>query len=96
MQGYFFWAFYSFPLNYMSVFMPIPHFFDYCSFGLSFETRRSSQMAIAVNNLPANAGDLRDSGSHHESRRSLGGEQPNPVFLPGESHGQRSLASHSP
>jgi len=53
-------------------------------------------MAIAVNNLPANAGDLRDSGSHRESGRSLGREQPNPVFLPGESYGQRSLASHSP
>ena len=53
-------------------------------------------MAIAVNNLPANAGDLRDSGSHHESRRSLGGEQPNPVFLPGKFHGQRSLAGYSP
>ena len=24
------------------------------------------------------------------------GMQPNPVFLPGESHGQRSLASYSP
>ena len=37
------------------------------------------------------------------SIRSLGGEdpwrrkwQPTPVFLPGESHGQRSLAGYSP
>ena len=27
---------------------------------------------------------------------SLGGEDPTPVFLPGECHGQRSLESYSP
>ena len=50
-----------------------------------------------VKNLPANAGDTRD------VVRSLGGEEPledgmetPPVFLPGESHGQRSLAGYSP
>ena len=49
-----------------------------------------------VNNPSANAGDLRDMGS------ILGGEDPleegisTPVFLPGESHGQRSLAGYSP
>ena len=48
-------------------------------------------------NSPAKAGDVRDAGS------SLGREdprrrawQPSPVFLPGESHGQRSLAGYSP
>ena len=38
-----------------------------------------------VKNLPANAGDIRDVGV-----------QPTPVFLPGESHGQRSLEGCSP
>ena len=41
------------------------------------------------NNPPANAGDP---GSIHGS----GGWQPTPVFLPGESHGQRSLAAYHP
>ena len=50
-----------------------------------------------VKNPPANAGDVRDAGSIPESERSRGGRTwlPTPVFLPGESHGQRSLASYS-
>ena len=52
-------------------------------------------MELDANTLPANAGDLRDSGSHPESGRSLGGEHPNPVFLPEESQGQRSLEGYS-
>ena len=55
-------------------------------------------MALAVKNLPAKAGDIRDLGPVPGSgripwRRAL---QPTPVFLPGESHGQRSLAGYSP
>ena len=51
-----------------------------------------------VKNLPANAGDARDTGSIPGSgrfpwRRAW---QLHPVFLPGESHGQRSLAGYSP
>ena len=46
-----------------------------------------------VKNPPASAGDIKDMGS-------LGLEdnawQSIPVFLPGESHGQRSLAGNSP
>ena len=40
-----------------------------------------------VKNPPANAGDIRDSGSILGSGRSLGGraQQPTLVFLPGES-----------
>ena len=53
--------------------------------------------ATVVENPPANARDT-------EARvRSLGREEPleeematTPVFLPGESHGQRSLVGHSP
>ena len=54
-------------------------------------------MALEVKNPPANAGDIRDED------QSLGREdpleegiQPAPVFLPGESHGQRSLVGYSP
>ena len=51
-----------------------------------------------VKNPPANTGDIRVSGSIPESgkipwRRAW---QPTPVFLPGESHGQRSLEGYSP
>ena len=48
-------------------------------------------MMLLVKNPSANAGDVRDSGSIPES-----GRQPTPVFLPGQSHGQRSLAGYSP
>ena len=50
----------------------------------------------AVKNLPANIGDTRDLGSVPGLGRSPGIGKGNPVFLPGESHGQRSLASYSP
>jgi len=50
-----------------------------------------------VKNLPANAGDLRLGFNpwvgNIPRRRTW---QPTPVFLPGEFHGQRSLAGYSP
>ena len=51
-----------------------------------------------VKNLPANAGAARDVGLIPGSgqipwRRK---RQPTPVFLPGKSHAQRSLADYSP
>ena len=51
-----------------------------------------------VKNPPANAGDIRDLGSIPRSGRSPGGGNgtPTPLFLPGESHGQRSLEGCSP
>ena len=51
-----------------------------------------------VKNTPANAGDIRDVGSIPGSGRSPWRRawQPIPVFLPGESHGQRRLVSYSP
>ena len=55
-----------------------------------------THVALVVKNPPANAGDLRDTGLIPGSERSLGEGQPTPVFLPGESHGQRSLAGYSP
>ena len=55
-------------------------------------------MVLVIKNQPANAGDVRDSGLIPEVGRSPGGGhgKPIPVFLPGESHGQRSLEGYSP
>ena len=46
-----------------------------------------------VKNLPAN---VEDAGLISGSGRSPRKWQPTPVFLPGNSHGQRSLAGYSP
>jgi len=58
---------------------------------------RASQATLVIKNPPTNAGDVRDVGP------SLGGGIPwrrawqiTPVFLPGESHGQRSQVGESP
>ena len=52
-------------------------------------------MVLVVRNLPANAGGVRDTSSIPGSERSLE-KEPTPPFLPGESHGQRSLAGYGP
>ena len=49
-----------------------------------------------VKNLPANAGDVGDVGSIPGLGGSPEGGQHTLVFLPRESHGQRSLAGYSP
>ena len=50
-------------------------------------------MALVVKNLPANAGDVRNTDLIPRSGRSPGGghDKTNPVFLPQKSHGHRSL-----
>ena len=58
----------------------------------------ASQVVLVVKNPHANAEDIRDEGLIPELgrfpwRRAW---QPTPVFLPGESHGQRRLAGYSP
>ena len=52
----------------------------------------------AVKNLPASAGDPGDRGLIPGLGRYPGEGKwlPTPVFLPRESHGQRSLAGYSP
>ena len=56
--------------------------------------------ALMVKNLPADAGDVRNMGSIPGMGRSPGEDLlewlPNPIFLPGKSHGQRSLVGSSP
>ena len=59
---------------------------------------KSSQVALVVKNMLANVGDITDAGSipwvgKIPWRKKW---QPTPVFLPGESHGQRSLVGYSP
>ena len=51
----------------------------------------SSPMAQVVKNPPANAGDIRDTGLISGSGRFPrgGNGSPTPIFLPGESHGQK-------
>ena len=50
-----------------------------------------------VKNLPASAGDARDADLIRGSGRPLEeGTATIPVFLPGASHGQRSLVGYSP
>ena len=53
---------------------------------------------LIVKNPPANAEDIKDVGAIPGSGRSpwRRARQPTPVFLPGASHGQRSLANYSP
>ena len=58
---------------------------------------RASQVALVVKNLPANA-DVERHRFEPWARRIPWRRawQPTPVFLPRESHGQRSLAGYSP
>ena len=58
---------------------------------------RASQVALVVKKLPADAGNIR-CGFNPWVRNSPWRRawQHTPVFLPGESHGQRSLLGHSP
>ena len=51
-----------------------------------------------VKNLPANAGGVRDMSLNPVSGRfpGEGHGNPSPVFLPGKSHEQMSLAGYSP
>ena len=53
---------------------------------------------LLVKNLPANTGDIRDVGLIPGSGRFPWKRKwrPTPVFVPGESHGQRSLVGYNP
>ena len=50
-------------------------------------------MMLVVKNTPANAGDIRNTCQEDPLEE---GVQPTAIFLPGESHGQGSLAGYSP
>ena len=55
----------------------------------------ASQVTLMVKNTPANAGDcgLIPGWGRSPWRKA---RQPTPVFLPGDSHGQRSLVGYNP
>ena len=56
----------------------------------------ASQVVLLVRNLPANAEDIRDVGSTPGLEDPLEkGMTTTPGFLPGESHGQRSLVGYN-
>ena len=57
-----------------------------------------SQVALVGKNPPANAGDIREASFDLWVRKFPWRRkwQPTPVFLPGKSHGQRSLVGYSP
>ena len=58
---------------------------------------RASQVALVVKNLPAKAGDIRAVGSLLDWKTPWKRAwQPTPVFLPGESHRQRSQVGYGP
>ena len=56
----------------------------------------ASQDVLVVQNPPANAGDIRDTGLIPGSGRSPGEGNGNLLQLPGEFHGQGSLMNYSP
>ena len=54
-------------------------------------------LAQLVKNLPTNAGDTKDAGSIPGWEDPLEEKMATPpLFLPGKSHGQRSLGGYSP
>ena len=61
-------------------------------------SNRASQLTLVVKNLPANAGDIRDSGSIPGLGRCPGGGHGNPLQYSclENPHGQRRLAGYSP
>ena len=50
-------------------------------------------MVLVVKNLPDNAGGIGDRAGEDPLEEGMAAS---PVFMPGESHGQRSLAGYSP
>ena len=56
----------------------------------------ASQMALLVKNLPFSAGRHKSCGFDPWVRKTPEGGKPHPVFLPGESHGQKSLEGYNP
>ena len=64
-----------------------------CRYNICIYNIGASQVVLVVKNLPASAGDIRDVGSIPGSGRSPGKGNGNLLqyFLPGKSHGQRSL-----
>ena len=67
---------------------PSPKAYNIFKYGMEYELWRASQVALVVKNPPAKQGVR-----NFLWRRA---QQPTPVFLPGESHRQKSLVGYSP
>ena len=65
------------------------------SFGFSYLSFWAPQVVLLAKNSSANAGDRRLGFSPWVRNNWRRAWQPTPVFLPGESHGQRSLEGYS-
>ena len=59
-------------------------------------TNSASQLALMVKDSPANAGDIKRHGPWIRKIPWRRAWQPTPILLPGEPHGQRSLAAYCP
>jgi len=59
-------------------------------------SRSTSQMALEVKNPSANAGDKRPGFESWVGKIPWKEIQPTSVFLPGEPHGQKTLAGYRP
>ena len=68
------------------------------AFGQTWTHPRASHVALVGKNLPASAGDIRDSDLTPELGRSPGGGHGNPLqcYCLENPHGQRNLAGYSP
>ena len=77
-----------------------PHLsrFEFCYYIMTLRHHklRASWLVLVVKNSPPNVGDTREVGLIPGLGRPPEGGKPTPVFWPGESHGQRSLADYSP
>ena len=65
---------------------------------MQFQGGGTSEVALVVKNLPANAGDIRDTGLIPGLGRSPGGSRGNPLQYSclENPHGQSSLVGYSP
>ena len=70
------------------------HFNSRCKFLCCYLCLKASHVVLVVKNLPDNVGDTSSILGQEDPLEE--GWQPTPVFLPGESHGQRSLVGYSP
>ena len=71
---------------------------ELAGFNPNMGTFEASQVVFVVKNLPANAGRCkrREFDPWVQKIPWRRAQQPTPVFLPGESHGQRSLVGYGP
>ena len=68
-----------------------------CQIKQKCSEKRTLQVVLVVKNPPADVWDMRHRFDPWDRKISWRREwQPTPVFMPGESHGQRSLVGYSP